>query len=314
MKALIDGRWHGDLDSDPGLRARFDAAPRQGFRDWVRAGGAAFPAAAGRYHLYVSFACPWANRTILYRKLKGLEDAISMSVAHPSWGGPEGWRFADTELSTRDHLECRDTLHRVYTDAESGFTGRVTVPVLWDKQTRTIVSNESGDIIRMLDREFDAWGDASVRFYPDRLKAEIDALNTLIVPDVCMGVYKSGFASSQENYDRAVAALSAALDELEARLAGRDYLLGARISEADWHLFMTLVRFDAVYHPRLKCTYARLVDYPNLSRHTRRLYELPGVAEVIKLDHVRIHYFDDLGRGNPRVLPAPPARDFRDAA
>jgi len=315
MKAMIEGAWTGDLDSDPGLRARYQAAEKDTFRRRITADGAGgFKAEPGRYHLYVSYACPWANRTILYRKLKRLDDVVSMSVLHPRWGGPDGWRFGETDKSTRDHVGGRDFLHQVYAAAKPDYTGRVTVPVLWDKRTGTIVSTESGDIIRMFDLEFDQWADASVRFYPDDLAVGIDELNRTILPHVCMGVYKAGFAGTQANYDTAIRNLFLTLDMLEDRLADREFLLGERVTEADWHLFMTLVRFDAVYHAALKCTYRRLLDYPNLSRHTRRLYELPGVARTIRLDHVRLHYFDDLGIGNRRIVAAQPARDFRSAA
>ncbi len=315
MKGLINGTWHGDLESDPGLLARFQSLDKDTFRDRISTdGGTDFAAEANRYHLYVSYACPWANRTILYRKLKGLEDVISMSVAHPIWGGPDGWTFADGEHGTRDHVAGRPALQDVYAAAKPDFTGRVTVPVLWDKQTGRIVSNQSGDIIRMLDGPFDQWGDASVRFYPDDLAADIEAMNAVVVPKVCMGVYKAGFASTQENYDGAVGDLFETLDELDARLAEQPYLLGGRVTESDWHLFMTLVRFDAVYHSKLKCSKKRLIDYPHLSRYTRRLYGLPGVAATVRLDHVKMHYFDDLGIGNPRVIPADAAVDFRRAA
>jgi len=233
MKGLLNGTWHGDMGADPGLLAGFRAAEKDNFRHWITADGTSdFAAEPGRYHLYVSYACPWANRATTYRKLKGLEDVISMSVAHPVWGGPMGWTFADTEFSTRDHAGSHDYLHEIYQAAKPNFTGKVTVPVLWDKKSKTIVNKESGDIIHILDSAFDAWGDASARFYPDDLAADIEAM--------------------------------------DARLSAQPYLLGGRITESDWHLFMTLVRFDAVYHTRLKCTVRRLTDYPNLSRYTRR--------------------------------------------
>ena len=271
MKGLLNGTWHGDMGADPGLLAGFRAAEKDNFRHWITADGTSdFAAEPGRYHLYVSHACPWANRAITYRKLKGLEDGISMSVAHPVWGGPMGWTFADTEFSTRDHAGSRDYLHEIYQAAKPNFTGKVTVPVLWDKKSKAIVNKESGDIIRILDSAFDAWGDASARFYPDDLAADIEAMNARILPKVCMGVYKCGFAGEQAAYDDAVGELFTTLDELDARLSAQPYLLGGRITESDWHLFMTLVRFDAVYHTRLKCTVRRLTDYPNLSRYTRR--------------------------------------------
>jgi len=315
MKALINGEWHGDLGADPGLLRQFRSAPKHAFRSWITTDGASgFRAEPNRYHLYVSYACPWANRTILYRKLKGLEGVISMSVLHPRWAGADGWWFAETPYSTRDHVACCETLYQVYQRAQPDFTGKVTVPVLWDRKDGAIVSNESGDIIRMLNSSFDQWADASVDFYPKDRRDEIEALNDLVLPKVSMGVYRAGFAGSQESYDNAVRDLFEALDILEDRLATRIFLLGDRVVETDWHLFMTLVRFDAVYNTALKCSIRRLIDFPALSAYTRRLYELPGVAETIKLDHVKMHYFDDLGIGNPRVVPAGPARDFRNAA
>lgn len=188
------------------------------------------------------------------------------------------------------------------------------MPVLWDKQTQTIVNNQSGEIIRMLNSAFDTWGNAAVDFYPRDLRDDIEALNAVVLERIGMGVYAAGFASTQETYDRAVKRLFDTLDQLEDRLAGRPYLLGERVTETDWHLFATLVRFDTVYNPRLKCSIKRLVDYPNLSRHTRRLYEIPGVAKTIRLDHVKKHYYDDLGIGNPAILPADPAVDFQNVA
>ena len=315
MKALINGVWHSDATDTPAFRvARADERKRV-FRSSVTAdGGGEFVAEPNRYHLYVSYACPWAHRTILYRRLKGLDGVIGMSVLHPIWGGPEGWQFRDSDHSTRDHVNGFDTLYQVYQAAKPDFTGKVTVPVLWDKKTETIVNAESGEIIRMLDHAFDQWGDASVRFYPEPLRAEIDQLNAVILDRVCMGVYKAGFASDQHDYDKAISELFATLDDLEDALAGRCFLLGDQITESDWHLFATLVRFDAVYNSKLKCSRRRLVDYPVLARYTHRLYSLPGVAETVKLDHIKMHYFDDLGIGNPRIIPVDPAHDFRKAA
>jgi len=315
MKLLIEGVWHADTEDTPALRlARAEEAKRF-FRSAVTADGSnGFQAEPGRYHLYVSYACPWAHRTVLYRRLKELEDVITLSVAHPVWTGEQGWRFFESDLSTADEAAGFDYLYQAYQAAKPDFTGKVTVPALWDKQTGTIVNNQSGEIIRMLNSEFDAWGDASVDFYPEDMRREIDALNAIVLERINMGVYAAGFASTQENYDQAVRRLFDTLDELEGLLAEREYLLGDRITEADWHLFTTLIRFDAVYNPRLKCSVKRLVDYSNLSRHTRRLYEIPGVAETVKLDHVKRHYWDDLGIGNSAIQPADPAIDFRNVA
>ncbi len=315
MKALINGVWHPDCADTPAFRIARAEDRKRFFRSAITTNPSdKFVAEPNRYHLYVSYACPWAHRTILYRQLKGLEDIIGMSVLHPHWGGADGWTFKDGSFSTRDHANEFDFLYQVYQAAKADFSGKVTVPVLWDKKTKTIVSAESGDIIRMLDYVFDQWGDASVRFYPDGLRADIDRVNAVVLNRVCMGVYKAGFASTQDAYETAVVELFETLDELELTLSDQRFLLGDQITEADWHLFMTLVRFDAVYHSKLKCSLKRLIDYPNLSHYTNRLYSLPGVAETVKLDHIKMHYYDDLGVGNPRIVPVDPAIDFRKAA
>ena len=315
MKALIKGVWHAGIADTPALRLARAEEKKRYFRDKVTADGSSgFAAAKGRYHLYVSYACPWAHRAILYRALKGLEDVVPMSVAHPSWGGPDGWTFGDTPMSTIDHAGGFYFLYQAYQAAKPNFTGKVTVPALWDKERKTIVNNESGEIIRMLNSEFDAWGDASVDFYPEDLRGEIDSLNAVILDSVCNGVYKAGFASEQADYDRAVKELFDTMDDFEERLAAGPYLHGERVTESDWHLFATQARFDAVYHGRLKCNLRRLVDYPRLDAYTRRLYELPGVAATVKLVHIKRHYYDDLGVDNPRIVPAGPALDFRRAA
>jgi putative glutathione S-transferase len=309
IKALIDGVWHGEIEDTPDLRAAF--ARHQGrFRRWVTPdGGSGFPAEAGRYRLYACYACPWAHRTILYRKLKGLESIIGISVLHPRWGGPNGWRFGDTDMSTVDHAGGRRYLHEVYATAASDYSGRVTVPVLWDEARDTIVSNESADIIRMLNAAFDGvGGDPTVDFYPAPLRDAIDRLNGFLLPNVCAGVYRAGFARSQVAYDRAVGNLFASLDELEERLGdGRPYLLGERVTESDWHLFTCLCRFDAVYHGALRCNLRRLIDYPRLCAYARRLHEMPGVAETVHLDHIKRHYYDRLPEVDLTIIPAGPA-------
>ena len=237
MKALIKGVWHAGIADTPALRLARAEEKKRYFRDKVTADGSSgFAAAKGRYHLYVSYACPWAHRAILYRALKGLEDVVPMSVAHPSWGGPDGWTFGDTPMSTIDHAGGFDFLYQAYQAAKPNFTGKVTVPALWDKERKTIVNNESGEIIRMLNSEFDAWGDASVDFYPENLRGEIDSLNAVILDSVCNGVYKAGFASEQADYDRAVKELFDTMDDLEERLAAGPYLHGERVTESDWHL------------------------------------------------------------------------------
>lgn len=317
IKALIDGVWYGDLEETPDVRETLKSRADV-FRDWVTPdgspgpqGGDGFPAAPGRYHLYVSYACPWAHRAILYRRLKRLENVISISVLHPQMGGPEGWCFGDTGMSTPDRANGRDRLYEVYQLGKPDATTRVTVPMLWDTKRRVIVNKESGDIIRMLDSAFDAWGDPSVSFYPRELRKDIDALNAVILPKVCAGVYKAGFARSQADYDTAVKELFDTLDWLESRLSRQPFLLGERVTESDWHLFCTLVRFDAAYHLALKCTLRRLVDYPALAAFTRRLYERPSVAETVKIDHIMRHYHDYIGDIDPTIVPVTPAEDFR---
>ena len=322
MKALIDGVWHADVADTPMLRARRVDDNRLYFRNWVTkmgkpgpSGAGGFAAEPGRYHLYVSYACPWAHRTILYRVIKGLEEIVSMSVLEPRWGGPEGWRFAERENptwgATRDHATGARFLYELYQRSAPKITAKVTVPVLWDKKTERIVSNESGEIIRMFDEAFDSAGASGPRLRPDDLAAEIDATNVQILDHVCMGVYKAGFANDQAGYERAVIALFHTLDDLEARLGVQPFLLGPRITEADWHLFATLVRFDAVYYGALRCNLKRLADYPNLSAYTRRLYHQTGVAETVRLDHIKRHYYDNLGGlVNHSIVPIGPAIDF----
>ncbi|MBT8099133.1 MAG: glutathione S-transferase C-terminal domain-containing protein [Gammaproteobacteria bacterium] len=310
VKALIDGTWHGDLEETPTVRSLL-ANSNQGFRHRVRAEKTArFPAQAHRYHLYVSYACPWAHRTIIYRKLKSLEDVITMSVLHPRWAGPNGWCFADSSLSTIDHFNGQDYLYEIYQAARPNYTGRVTVPVLWDRQNKTIVNNQSGDIIRMLNSAFDRWGDSTVDFYPRSLRAEIDAFNAWLIPNVCAAVYRVGFAKNQNAYDHAIVDLFAALDNIEQRLSQQPYLLGQRLTESDWHLFATLCRFDAAYFGALKCNLRQLTDYPALCDFTKRLHEIPGIAETVRFDHIKSHYYDAIGEINPMIVPRGPAVDY----
>ncbi|WP_454016762.1 glutathione S-transferase family protein [Azospirillum sp. Marseille-Q6669] len=305
MGLLIDGRWHDqwyDTKNSGGAFVR----PETQFRNWVRADGSTpFQAEAGRYHLFVSLACPWAHRTLILRKLKGLEDAIGVTVVDPLMR-EEGWTFPDP-----DPITGSTRLHEVYTTADPTYSGRVTVPVLWDKKTGTIVSNESAEIVRMLNREFDAFGDASLDFYPAELAEEIDRLNAFVYDRVNNGVYKAGFATSQEKYEQAFDALFAALDELDVRLAGQRYLLGNRQTEADWRLFTTLVRFDAVYVGHFKCNLRRIADYPNLSGYLRDLYQVPGVAETVDFHHIKRHYYASHTMINPTgIVPKGPALDL----
>ena len=288
------------------------------FRSWVTVDGSAGPsgeggfrAEPGRYHLYVSYACPWAHRTLIFRRLKGLEAAIGVSVVHPFMGEP-GWGFAaDFPGATGDTLYGHAHLHELYTRARPDYTGIVTVPVLWDRARETIVNNESSEIIRMLNSAFDAWGEAALDFYPEPLRAEIDAVNATVYDDVNNGVYRAGFAGSQRAYERAYDRLFRTLDSLEDRLSRHRYLVGERLTEADWRLFTTLIRFDAVYYAHFKCNARRLVDYPRLWAYTRDLYQVPGVAETVHLDHIKHHYYASHRELNPTgIVPKGPVLDF----
>ena len=311
MGLLVNGQWQDrwyDTDSTGGRFVREDA----GFRNWVSADGSSgFPAEAGRYHLYVSLACPWAHRTLLLRKLKGLEEAIGVSVLDP-YMGEQGWRFSDAPGCVPDTVNGADYLHQIYTLAVPDYTGRVTTPTLWDKEKRTIVSNESADIMRMLNSAFDGVARHAQRdFYPSDLRGAIDRVNEGIYGDVNNGVYKAGFATAQAAYEEAFQALFARLDELDGRLARNRYLVGERLTEADWRLFTTLVRFDAVYHGHFKCNLRRIVDYANLPGYLRELYRIPGVAETVNFDHIKQHYYRSHHTINPTgIVPLGPALDL----
>ena len=309
MGLLIDGQWHDQWYDTKASGGRFQRQDSR-FRDWVTAGGGPFPAEPGRYHLYVSLACPWAHRTLIFRTLKGLEDVVSVSVVH--WHMAEnGWEFREGPGATGDGLFGAAYLHEIYTKADPAYTGRVTVPVLWDKQTGTIVSNESAEIIRMLNGAFDAWGDPARDLYPEDLRAEIEAVNESVYHKVNNGVYKAGFATTQEAYEEAFEALFDCLDGLEARLSGQRYLAGGRLTEADWRLFTTLVRFDPVYVGHFKCNKRRLADYPNLWAYTRELYQVPGVAGTVDMQHIKRHYYGSHATINPTgIVPAGPVIDF----
>ena len=316
MGLLVDGKWHDRWYSTAETGGKFQRAESQ-FRNWVTREGSAGPtgkagfrAEPGRYHLYVSLACPWAHRTLIFRALKKLEDAISVSVVH-HFMGKDGWTFLAEDGATGDTLYGLDFLHQVYTKADPAYSGRVTVPVLWDKREQTIVSNESSEIIRMLNSAFDAFGDASLDFYPERLHAEIDAVNALVYPAVNNGVYRAGFATTQAAYEEAFGELFAALDALEDRLSRHRYLVGDRLTEADWRLFTTLVRFDPVYVGHFKCNLRRIADYPNLSNYLRDLYQVPGVAPTVNLHHIKSHYYGSHVTINPtRIVPVGPELDY----
>ncbi|MCA9627015.1 MAG: glutathione S-transferase family protein [Myxococcales bacterium] len=304
MGMLVDGVWHDewyDTDKTGGHFVRHDSS----FREWVKADDSArFPFSPGRYHLYVSYACPWAHRTLIVRALKQIESAIDVSVVH--WLMlEEGWIFDDAHPDTLNH---KQRLHEVYTLAQKDYSGRVTVPVLWDKQTKTIVNNESAEIIRMFNESF-AGNDLDL--YPESLRAEIDAVNAWVYDDVNNGVYKAGFATTQQAYEQAVERLFAALDRLESMLRGKDYLVGNQLTEADVRLFTTLLRFDPVYVGHFKCNRRRIVDYPHLWAFTRRIHGLPGVAETVHLDHIKGHYYQSHRTINPTgIVPVGPDIDF----
>lgn len=316
MGLLIDGEWRDgwyDTGKSGGRFVRQESV----FRNWVTADGApgpsgtgGFKAEPGRYHLYVSLACPWAHRTLILRRLKGLEDMVSVSVVHPLML-EQGWTFEPGPGVVPDPVNGARYLHQVYAAAQPDYTGRVTVPVLWDRERATIVSNESSEIVRMFNSAFDAVGASGPDFYPRPLRSEIDRINAPIYDHVNNGVYKAGFATSQEAYAESVSQLFNVLDEIERRLSRRRYLAGDRVTEADWRLFTTLVRYDAVYFGHFKCNIRRLVDYPNLWGYTRELYQVPGVAGTVNMDHIKSHYYGSHETINPtRIVPVGPDIDF----
>ena len=319
MGQLVNGVWKDqwyDTDSNGGEFKR-DAAK---FRDWVTADGSAGPtgegghkAESGRYHLYVSHACPWAHRTMIFRAIKGLDDHIDISVVHPEMLS-EGWEFrTDFEGATGDRQFGLDYLRQVYLKVQPDMTGRVTVPVLWDKQTGSIVSNESADIIRMFNSAFDGITGNSDDYYPADLHDRIDAVNDRIYDTVNNGVYKAGFATSQQAYDKAVGPLFDSLDWIEGLLADNRYLTGDHLTEADWRLLTTIFRFDGVYHTHFKCNRRRVVDYPNLWAWARELYQWPGVAQTVHPDHFMRHYYYSHDMINPhRIVPIGPDADWNE--
>jgi len=313
MGQLVDGVWQNDLERHKdGHYVRATTS----FRNWVTAdsagpsGTGGFKAERGRYHLYVSLACPWASRTIILRKLKKLEDVISMSIT--SWHmGKDGWTFDKSEGSTGDAINGKQKLSEIYVAAEPRYTGRVSVPVLWDKERKTIVNNESSEIIRMLNSAFDAFTDVRTDYYPPTLRAEIDRLNDIVYANINNGVYRAGFAKTQQAYEQAFRNLFDALDEMEEILGKQRYLTGRQITEADWRLFVTLVRFDAVYYGHFKCNWRHIWDYPNLSNYTRDLYQVPGVAETVSIEHIKKHYYMSQLQVNPTgIVPVGPQLDF----
>tara|TARA_R110001599_G_scaffold183135_4_gene376290 strand:+ start:1055 stop:2005 length:951 start_codon:yes stop_codon:yes gene_type:complete len=304
MGRLVEGHWHDewyDTESTGGAFKREDA----GFREQVGE-GMRHPPESGRYHLYVSLACPWAHRTLIMRKLKGLEQHIDVTVSHPHML-EGGWRYDPPEpLYGFAHH------HQLYTRDKPNYTGRVTVPVLWDKQTETIVNNESAEILRIFNSAFNTLTGNTDDYYPELLREEIDRINERVYHDINNGVYKAGFATKQQAYEKACLALFAALDWVEELLATRRYLTGERITEADWRLFTTLVRFDPVYHGHFKCNIRRIQDYPNLSGYLRELYQWSGIAETVSFEHIKQHYYYSHDTINPtRIVPLGEGQDLR---
>ncbi len=311
---LVNGKWTRAWDpvQAKDKKGRF-VRQISSFRNWVTADGSAGPtgeggfrAEPGRYHLYVALICPWASRTLMARTLKGLEDVVSVSVVEP-FLGDEGWAFGDYPGADRDLLNGATHIHQLYTSADPDYTGRATVPVLWDKTRRTIVSNESADIVRMLNTAFDAWAKPGVDLYPAALRAEIDATNAAIYDTLNNGVYKAGFASTQAAYDEAVTGVFATLDMLEERLSdGRAFVNGDTLTETDLRLFVTLVRFDAAYHGLFKCNIRRLADYPRLITYMARVQAIPGISRTVNIDHIKAGYYSIRALNPSGIIPAGP--------
>jgi putative glutathione S-transferase len=316
MGLLIDGKWHDVWYDTKASRGRFVRSESQ-FRNWVTRDGSAGPTGRGgfraephRYHLYVAFACPWAHRTLIVRKLKGLEPLISISAVN-SYMGDDGWTFEPGPEVVPDDVNGAKRLYELYLIADARYSGRATIPLLWDKEQRTIVSNESADIVRMLNAAFDEAGANDNDYYPEELRTEIDELNALIYPNVNNGVYRAGFATTQEAYEEAVVPLFDTLDELDERLEDRRYLTGRRLTEADIRLFTTLVRFDPVYSLHFKCNKRRIVDYPNLWGFLRDIYQQPGIADTVHIDFIKSHYYRSHPTVNPsRIVPIGPELDY----
>ncbi len=317
MGTLVEGKWHDvwyETKKSGGRFVRGDA----GFRNWITKDGSAGPTGdagflpeKGRYHLYVSLACPWAHRALIFRKLKGLEDFVSVSVVNYLMQA-DGWTFHDGEGVIADPIHKSSFLHEVYVKSDPTYTGRVTVPLLWDKKTGRIVSNESSEIIRMFGSAFDGVGASEGDYYPEPLRAEIDIVNARVYATLNNGVYRCGFATTQEAYEEAFQELFETMDWLEEILSRKRYLVGNQVTEADWRLFTTLVRFDAVYFGHFKTNERRLVDYPNLWALTRELYQWPGVAETVDMHHIKNHYYQSHTTINPtQIVPHGPALDFQ---
>jgi putative glutathione S-transferase len=316
MGLVVDGTWHDVWYDTKASQGRFVRSESQ-FRNWITVDGAAgasgragFRAQPGRYHLYVAFACPWAHRTLIMRQLKGLEALISVSATN-SYMGAEGWTFAPGPETIADDVNHVQRVYELYTLADPRYSGRATVPILWDKVERTIVSNESAEIVRMLNGAFDSVGANANDYYPPALRAEIDEWNAFIYPNVNNGVYRAGFATTQEAYEEAATAVFTALDRIERHLSKQRYLAGSRLTEADIRLFTTLIRFDPVYHTHFKCNLRRVVDYPNLWGFVRDIYQLPGIASTVHIDFIKAHYYGSHANLNPsRIIPIGPKLDY----
>tara|TARA_R110002124_G_scaffold103524_1_gene252637 strand:- start:879 stop:1868 length:990 start_codon:yes stop_codon:yes gene_type:complete len=317
MGVLVDGEWQNTWYDTSASGGKFERSAAK-FRNWVTEDGSAgisgeagFPAQSGRYHLYVSYACPWAHRVLIFRALKGLQDHISVSVVHPDML-EDGWTF-DTDFNgaTGDTLAGGEYARDIYLKAAPKFSGRATVPILWDIQKNTIVSNESSEIIRMFNSAFDTVTGNEDDYWPLALRDQIEALNDRIYNTVNNGVYQAGFATSQDAYEGAVYPLFDSLDWIESNLSKNRYLTGSKLTEADWRLFTTLVRFDLVYHLHFKCNRKRIIDYPNIWAYTRELYQIPNIADTVHFDHIVRHYHYSHNMINPnRIIPINPILDF----
>lgn len=317
MGLLVDGQWQDKWYDTESTGGKFER-PTTDFRGWITPDGSPGPdgqeaqeAEADRYHLYVSLACPWAHRILITRKLKGLEDVISLSIVDYHMG-EKGWEFSGRDGAVPDSVNGKDKLYEVYLEADPNYTGRVTVPILWDKKRGTIVNNESAELIRILNTGFSEFADNSVDLTPSAFLAEIDAINETVYHNVNNGVYKTGFATKQDAYEEAFDKLFETLEMLESRLSGQRYLAGSPYpTEADWRLFTTLIRFDAVYHGHFKCNAKQIADYPNLFGYMLELYQWPGIAETVNFEHIKGHYYTSHDTINPtRIVPKGPDQDL----
>lgn len=309
MGLLVDGQWHDQWYDTKKSGGKFERESAQ-LRNWIHPSSDDFPPLSGRYHLYVSLACPWAHRTLIFRQLKQLQPHIGVSVVSPDMF-ENGWTFDTSAGSDGDLLYQSDYMYQLYTRNNPGYSGRVTVPVLWDKENQCIVSNESSEIIRMFNSAFNSLTGNVDDYYPMTLREQIDEVNHLVYHNINNGVYKCGFATSQKAYETAYAELFTAMDQIETRLSSNRYLCGDRITEADWRLFTTLIRFDAVYHGHFKCNRQRLEDFPALSGYVRELYQWPNVAKTVNFEHIKGHYYRSHTMINPtQVVPAGPDIDY----